>query len=90
MPYIVVKAYPKDEKIKQEVAEEITRIFAEKWGCPRSAVTVRIEEYAPDDFLDRIILTISKQIVRNHRPACSKIVNAVRAYESCNCRIIIS
>ncbi|MBR6107665.1 MAG: tautomerase family protein [Oscillospiraceae bacterium] len=50
MPYIVVKAYPKDEKIKQEVAEEITRIFAEKWGCPRSAVTVRIEEYAPDDW----------------------------------------
>ncbi len=50
MPYIVVKAYPKDEKIKQEVAEEITRVFTEKWGCPQSAVTVKIEEFAPDDW----------------------------------------
>ena len=48
MPLIVVKAYPKDEKIKQEVAEEITRVFTEKWGCARDAVTVKIESYAPD------------------------------------------
>ena len=48
MPLIVVKAYPKDEKIQQEVAEDITRIFAEKWGCAREAVTVKIESYAPD------------------------------------------
>lgn len=48
MPLIVVKAYPKDEKIKQEIAEDITRIFEEKWGCGREAVTVKIEEYAPD------------------------------------------
>ena len=48
MPLIVVKAYPKDEKIKQEIAEEITQVFTEKWGCPREAVTVKIESYAPD------------------------------------------
>ncbi|MBQ8922720.1 MAG: tautomerase family protein [Oscillospiraceae bacterium] len=48
MPYIVVKAYPKDPAIQKEVAEEITRVFTEKWGCPRSAVTVRIESYEPD------------------------------------------
>ena len=48
MPLIVVKAYPKDETVKQEVAEEITRVFTEKWGCPRQAVTVKIEEYEPD------------------------------------------
>ncbi len=50
MPLIVVKAYPKDENIKQEIAEEITRVFTEKWGCPRSAVTVKIESYAPEDW----------------------------------------
>ena len=50
MPLIVVKAYPKDEKIKQEIAEEITQVFTEKWGCPQSAVTVKIEEFAPDDW----------------------------------------
>ena len=48
MPLIVVKAYPKDEKIKQEITEEITQVFTEKWGCPREAVTVKIESYAPD------------------------------------------
>lgn len=48
MPLIVVKAYPKDERIKQEVAEEITRVFTEKWGCSREAVTVKIESYPPD------------------------------------------
>lgn len=50
MPLIVVKAYPKDEKIKQEIAEDITRIFTEKWGCTREAVTVKIESYAPADW----------------------------------------
>ena len=27
-----------------------TRVFTEKWGCPQSAVTVKIEEFAPDDW----------------------------------------
>ena len=48
MPLIVVKGYPKDEKTKREVAEEIARVFTEKWGCPRQAVTVKIEEYEPE------------------------------------------
>ena len=48
MPLIVIKGYPKDEKTKQEVAEEIARVFTEKWGCPRQAVTVKIEEYEPE------------------------------------------
>ena len=50
MPYILIKAYPKDPAVQQEVAEEITRVFTEKWGCPRSAVTVKIESYEPDDW----------------------------------------
>ncbi len=48
MPYIVVKAYPKDQETQQDVAEAITRVFTEKWGCPRSAVTVKIESYEPE------------------------------------------
>ena len=62
MPLIVVKAYPKDEKIKQEVAEEINRIFLEKWGCGQSAISVRFEEYAPDDW-DREVY--QKEVVPN-------------------------
>lgn len=48
MPLITVKAYPKDDRIKQAVAEEIVRVFTEKWGCSREAVTVKIESYPPD------------------------------------------
>ncbi|MBR5371117.1 MAG: tautomerase family protein [Oscillospiraceae bacterium] len=50
MPFISIKAYPKDEKIKREVAEEINRIFLEKWGCSPEAISIRFEEFAPDDW----------------------------------------
>lgn len=50
MPYIVVKAYPKDEAIKKAVAEDILRSFTEKWGCAAEAVTVKFEEYVPEDW----------------------------------------
>lgn len=50
MPFISIKAYPKDEKTKREVAEEINRIFLEKWGCSQEAISVRFEEFAPDDW----------------------------------------
>lgn len=62
MPYIVIKAYPKDEQIKREVAEEINRIFLEKWGCGQSAISIGFEEFAPDDW-DREVY--KKEIVPN-------------------------
>ena len=48
MPYIEIKAYPKDEATKQAVAEEINRIFLEKWGCRAEAISIRFAEYPPD------------------------------------------
>ena len=50
MPYIQIKAWPKDEQIKKEVAEEITKLFEEKWGCPRAAVTLSFEEILPENW----------------------------------------
>ena len=50
MPYIAIKAYAKDDKIKKEVAEEINKIFLEKWGCPQGAISVSFEEFSPDDW----------------------------------------
>lgn len=50
MPYISIKAYPKDEKTKREVAEAINRIFLEKWGCSQEAISIGFEEFAPDDW----------------------------------------
>ena len=48
MPYIRIKAYPKDPAVKQRVAERIEQVFLEEWGCPAQAISVSIEEVAPE------------------------------------------
>lgn len=48
MPYIDIKAYPKDEATKKEVAEKINQIFLELWGCSQEAISINIEEYTPE------------------------------------------
>ena len=50
MPYIKIKAYPKDEKIKQEVVERINQVFLDLWGCPQEAITISMEEVAPENW----------------------------------------
>ncbi|MCQ2604567.1 MAG: tautomerase family protein [Spirochaetia bacterium] len=50
MPYIAIKAYKKDEKIKQEVVDRINKTFLELWGCPQEAISISIEEYTPAEF----------------------------------------
>ena len=50
MPYIVVKAYPKDDATKKAVAEEIKRVFLEKWGCGEAAISIRFEEFPPEEW----------------------------------------
>ena len=55
MPYIQIKAYPKDEAIKKQVAEEIVKLFEAKWGCPKEALTVSFEEVAPADWEEKVV-----------------------------------
>ena len=50
MPYIAIKAYPKDEAVKRRVAERIKQVFLEEWGCSRQALSVSIKEVAPEDW----------------------------------------
>lgn len=54
MPYIAVKAYPKDEATKQKVAEKINQIFLEEWGCPPQALSISFEEISPEDWDKKI------------------------------------
>jgi len=54
MPYIRIKAYPKDEKTKQKVVEEINEIFLKNWGCPQEALCISIEEVDPDNWNDNV------------------------------------
>ena len=50
MPYIAIQAYPKDEEIKKRVVERINQVFLEEWGCPQSAISISMEEVAPENW----------------------------------------
>ncbi|MBQ4037019.1 MAG: tautomerase family protein [Clostridia bacterium] len=50
MPYIRIKAYPKDEAVKQRVAERVRDVFLEEWGCPLEAISLSFEEVAPAEW----------------------------------------
>lgn len=47
MPYIEIKAYPKDEEIKKDVANDILEVFSAKWGCKKEAITISFIEVDP-------------------------------------------
>ena len=47
MPYIEIKAYPKDEEIKKDVASDILEVFAKKSGCAKEAITISFTEVNP-------------------------------------------
>ena len=49
MPYIEIRAYPKDEAIKKRVAERI------KWGCPEQAISVSFEEFPPEQWEEKVV-----------------------------------
>ncbi len=55
MPYIAIKAYPKDEEIKKKVVEEINEIFLKYWGCPQEAISISMEEFAPEVWEEKVV-----------------------------------
>ena len=54
MPYIAVKAYPKDEETKRKVAEEINQVFLKYWGCPQQAISISMEEVEPAEWETKV------------------------------------
>ena len=55
MPYIAIKAFTKDEETKKRVVDKINQILLEDWGCPQKAVTISLEEVAPEDWAEKIV-----------------------------------
>ena len=55
MPYIAIKAYPKDEAIKKRVADRINQVFLEEWGCSPEAISISIEEVSPEKWTDEVV-----------------------------------
>ena len=57
MPYINIKAWPKDRETKEKLVNKINEAFLEIWGCPQEAITIGIEEVAPDKWEDTVVKT---------------------------------
>ena len=55
MPYIAIKAYPKDEETKKKIAERINQAFLEIWGCSQEAINLSIEEVVPQDWDEKVM-----------------------------------
>lgn len=55
MPYIAIKAYPKDEEIKKKVVCEINEIFLKYWGCPKEAISISVEEIVPSEWEEKMV-----------------------------------
>ena len=54
MPYVSIKSYPKDEETKRKVVEQINEIFLNTWGCPQEALSISMEEVAPDAWVETV------------------------------------
>ena len=55
MPYIAIKAYPKDIETKKKVVDEINEVFKRNWGCPPEAISISVEEVSPEDWEDTVV-----------------------------------
>ena len=55
MPYINIKAWPKDQETKEKLVNKINEAFLEIWGCPQEAITIGIQEIAPDQWEDTVV-----------------------------------
>lgn len=55
MPYIAIKAYPKDEETRKRLVDKINQDILEIWGCPSQAVTISVEEVQPEEWNEKIV-----------------------------------
>ena len=55
MPYIAIKCYPKDEETKKAMVNKINEAFLEIWGCPPEAITISLEEIAPENWKETVV-----------------------------------
>ena len=57
MPYIAIKAYPKDEETKKKLVDQINDALLKTWGCPQEAISISIEEVKPSDWNSTVMET---------------------------------
>ncbi len=54
MPYVAIKAYPRDEETKKKLVDQINEAVLNAWGCPQEAVTISLEEVEPADWNEKV------------------------------------
>lgn len=55
MPYIAIKGYPKDAETTKKVVEEINEIFLKHWGCPQEAISISVEQFDPEVWVEQVV-----------------------------------
>lgn len=55
MPYIAIKGYPKDDETKKKVVEKINQVLLENWGCTQEAISISVEEIAPEKWAETVV-----------------------------------
>ena len=70
MPYIAIKAWPKDEATQKELVERINAVLLEVWKCPQEAVSISLETVKPEDWVE----TVQKPEIEAH-PEKMRIMN---------------
>jgi len=55
MPFISIKCYPKDEETKKLAVERINQVMLDVWGCPPQALTISVEEVAPENWQEQVV-----------------------------------
>ena len=102
MPYIVINAYPRDEKTKQAMAEKVSAARQEALGCPEKSLTIAINGLVRTEYVlrtrsetDRRVVLVSltekgESAFRHHEDFHTRIVDAIHAsLTEEECRILI-
>lgn len=64
MPHINIKMYPgKPEEAKQSLADKIMVLAQEELGCPMAALSVSVEEVAPEAWNETVAEKIPSEAI---------------------------
>ena len=55
MPYIAIKAFPKDEEVVKALVENINQALMDTLNIPAEYVSISYEEILPDNWKERIV-----------------------------------
>ncbi len=55
MPYIAIKAHPRDMELKKQLVEKINQDLIDIFNCPPHAVTISFEEVTAEDWEEKVV-----------------------------------